>query len=200
MLCSSSPRDKDKFSERSRECIFVGYPFRTKGWRLYDIDRNEFFISRDIIFLEDMFPGIKDTSWVSPPILQVNTPSDDWLVPMLSFRGALTLLLILYRKRWVYQPPQFHQKTYHLLQLRLLILLISYHQLLLRLKCHHHHQRITRLLHLLRILLNHNLRPHLQEYPRFSGVDIGQRDILFYSRTCDSCYYGYKPPSRSCTL
>ncbi|KAL6321337.1 hypothetical protein AAG906_016392 [Vitis piasezkii] len=26
-------RDKDKFSSRSRKCIFVGYPFGKKGWR-----------------------------------------------------------------------------------------------------------------------------------------------------------------------
>lgn len=37
-------RDKGKFGDRGRRCIFVGYPFGTKGWRLFDIERNEFFL------------------------------------------------------------------------------------------------------------------------------------------------------------
>lgn len=81
-------RDKDKFGDRSRKCIFVGYPFGTKGWRLYDLDRNEFFISRDVTFLEDTFPGIKDASYVSPPVLQIDTPIDDWLAPVDMSRGS----------------------------------------------------------------------------------------------------------------
>lgn len=89
-LCFAHRRglDKDKFGDRSRKCIFVGYPFGTKGWRLFDIDRNEFFVSRDVIFFEDKFPGIDDTSYVSPPILQVNEPGDEWLEPVLDSRGS----------------------------------------------------------------------------------------------------------------
>ena len=33
----------DKFDSRSR-CIFVTYPYRKNGWRLYDIETNEFFV------------------------------------------------------------------------------------------------------------------------------------------------------------
>ena len=39
-------RDKDKFGSRSRKCIFVGYPFGQKGWKVYDVDKKEFLISR----------------------------------------------------------------------------------------------------------------------------------------------------------
>lgn len=52
----SSPRDKDKFKARSRKCIFVGYPFGKKGWRLYNLDTEEFFVSRDVEFSESSFP------------------------------------------------------------------------------------------------------------------------------------------------
>lgn len=43
-------RDKNKFGKRSRRCLFVGYPYAQKGWRVYDLDRHEFFISRDVVF------------------------------------------------------------------------------------------------------------------------------------------------------
>ena len=49
-------RDKDKFASRSRKCIFVGYPFGKKGWRLYDLESGEYFVSRDVIFVEAEFP------------------------------------------------------------------------------------------------------------------------------------------------
>lgn len=30
-------RDKNKFVSRSRKCVFVGYPYGKKGWKLYDM-------------------------------------------------------------------------------------------------------------------------------------------------------------------
>ncbi|XP_021746631.1 uncharacterized protein LOC110712474 [Chenopodium quinoa] len=46
----------DKFASRSRKCVFVGYPFGKKGWRLYDLEAKVFFVSRDVKFIEDVFP------------------------------------------------------------------------------------------------------------------------------------------------
>lgn len=40
----------DKFAKRSRKCIFVGYPFSKKGWRLFDLETKELFVSRDVFF------------------------------------------------------------------------------------------------------------------------------------------------------
>ncbi|KAI5444135.1 hypothetical protein KIW84_012665 [Lathyrus oleraceus] len=45
----------DKFASRSRKCAFVGYPYGTKGWRMYDLELGVFFNSRDVIFYEDKF-------------------------------------------------------------------------------------------------------------------------------------------------
>ncbi|XP_019084235.1 PREDICTED: uncharacterized protein LOC109125902 [Camelina sativa] len=50
-------RDKDKFGERSRSCVFVIYPFGKKGWKIYDMERNEFVVSRDVVFCEGSFPN-----------------------------------------------------------------------------------------------------------------------------------------------
>ena len=57
-LCHVHRRDrnKDKFGARSRRCVFVGYPFGKKAWRVYDIEKNEFLVSRDVTFVENVFP------------------------------------------------------------------------------------------------------------------------------------------------
>lgn len=31
----------DKFASRSRRCVFVGYPFGKKGWKVYDLDTKD---------------------------------------------------------------------------------------------------------------------------------------------------------------
>lgn len=46
----------DKFLDRSRRCIFVGYPVGKKAWRLFDIEANTYLVSRDVIFYEEEFP------------------------------------------------------------------------------------------------------------------------------------------------
>ncbi|XP_048490033.1 uncharacterized protein LOC125491993 [Beta vulgaris subsp. vulgaris] len=45
----------DKFANRSRKCVFMGYPFCKKGWKLFDLDTKEFFVSRDVKLFEDVF-------------------------------------------------------------------------------------------------------------------------------------------------
>lgn len=49
----------DKFETRSRRCVFTGYPHSQKGWRLFDLEKQEFFVSRDVIFYETEFPYLK---------------------------------------------------------------------------------------------------------------------------------------------
>lgn len=45
----------DKFVSRSKKCVFVGYPHGKKGWRVYDIEKGTFSVSRDVVFREDTF-------------------------------------------------------------------------------------------------------------------------------------------------
>ena len=58
MLCFAQNRlkAKDKFASHSRKFLFMGYPFGKKGWRLYDSETHEFFVSRDVIFHKHIFP------------------------------------------------------------------------------------------------------------------------------------------------
>lgn len=69
-------RSKDKFSERSRPCVFVGYPFGKKGYKVFDKEKEEFFISRDVVFREDVFPYAAKVLPVSATIHVENVDED----------------------------------------------------------------------------------------------------------------------------
>lgn len=75
----SKSRDKDKFGSRSRRCVFVGYPFNQKGWKVFDLETEEFLISRDVIFKETEFPfsSKPSVSSTDQPILQ-DIVDEDW--------------------------------------------------------------------------------------------------------------------------
>lgn len=56
----------EKFQSRSRRCVFFGYPYGKKGWRLFDLEREVVFTSRDVIFQETVFHF---STSVSPPLI-----------------------------------------------------------------------------------------------------------------------------------
>ena len=57
-LCYAHNHDKhrDKFSTRAHRCIFLGYSHGQKGYKVYDLEREKVFVSRDVIFYETEFP------------------------------------------------------------------------------------------------------------------------------------------------
>ncbi|XP_022150855.1 uncharacterized protein LOC111018899 [Momordica charantia] len=80
-LCFASTltANRSKFQSRAVPAIFTEYPPGIKAYRLYDITNQKFFISRDVVFHEDVFPfhkvtekdGISDPfhGFVSPKVL-----------------------------------------------------------------------------------------------------------------------------------
>jgi len=57
-LCyvSTSKQGKDKFMGRVVPCVFLGYPYGKKAYKVMTFDSHKFHSSRDIVFHEAVFP------------------------------------------------------------------------------------------------------------------------------------------------
>lgn len=48
----------DKFGNRAKPYVFIGYPVGQKGYKVYDRETQRILITRDIVFYENRFPFI----------------------------------------------------------------------------------------------------------------------------------------------
>ena len=82
-LCYVSTLDKDhhKFTPRADPCVFLGYCSGYKGYKVLNIETQQVFVSRNVVFKEDIFPFHSLDSPVSPDdlfpktILPLSTPA-----------------------------------------------------------------------------------------------------------------------------
>ncbi|KAJ1688334.1 hypothetical protein LUZ63_019724 [Rhynchospora breviuscula] len=64
----SGPQYEDADWCGSRKCVFVGYPYGKKGWKVFDLETKEFTISRDVVFCEDKYPFSEIRSESAPAL------------------------------------------------------------------------------------------------------------------------------------
>ncbi|KAL4376249.1 hypothetical protein GQ457_02G000200 [Hibiscus cannabinus] len=55
-LCYATSSTKDKFSSRAISSVFMGYSSIQKGYILFNLQTKSFFVNRDVIFHETVFP------------------------------------------------------------------------------------------------------------------------------------------------
>ncbi|KAL2251797.1 UNVERIFIED_CONTAM: Retrovirus-related Pol polyprotein from transposon TNT 1-94 [Sesamum indicum] len=76
---------KSKFQKRAHKCVFLGYSLTQKGYKVYDLEDHTFFVSRDIVFHELVFPFVKEQAANSfeCPLLTITAGVDyrDALIP-----------------------------------------------------------------------------------------------------------------------
>ncbi|PWA87032.1 ribonuclease H-like domain-containing protein [Artemisia annua] len=67
--------ESDKFGSRSDKCVFVGYAFDKKGYKLYNLDQKKFVFSRDVKFYETVYP-FKNSSFAKEFVFEENGIND----------------------------------------------------------------------------------------------------------------------------
>ena len=64
---TTTKQGRDKFQFRAQECVFMGYPFGKKGYKVMELKTCKFYESRDVVFHENIFPfAIQDSKGATP--------------------------------------------------------------------------------------------------------------------------------------
>ena len=77
-LCfmTTSKHGRDKFQDRAKACVFMGYPFGKKGYRVLELATSKFHESRDVVFHENIFPFVDSAQDTNNPFILAPSQKD----------------------------------------------------------------------------------------------------------------------------
>ncbi|KAL4303976.1 hypothetical protein GQ457_10G014420 [Hibiscus cannabinus] len=89
------PKPVTKLHSRAVKCVLIGYPKNIKGYRLFNLETQTVFVSRDVVFVENTFPfkqkDSKDVNHVLPMCENFSDADDVFKVKSLKQSGPVTM-------------------------------------------------------------------------------------------------------------
>jgi histone deacetylase 1/2 len=85
------PYNSRKLEFRSKQCVFLGYSSMHKGYKCLHIPSNRVYISRDVVFDENLFPFAPTVS--PPPSL---LPPSPWCLLLSCLVNLMMLHILLF--------------------------------------------------------------------------------------------------------
>jgi hypothetical protein len=75
------PYNKHKLEFRSKQCIFLGYSSNHKGYRCMDPTTSRVYLSRNVVFDENLFPAQKKATATQPSAQEISPSNVIVLLP-----------------------------------------------------------------------------------------------------------------------
>jgi transposase InsO family protein len=75
------PYNKHKLEFRSKQCIFLGYSSNHKGYRCMDPTTSRVYLSRNVVFDENLFPAQKRATAAQPSAQEISPANSFGLLP-----------------------------------------------------------------------------------------------------------------------
>ena len=82
------PYSSHKLNPRTKECVFLGYSPRSKGYLCLDLSTHHLYVFRHVLFNESKFPTLPSSFQSNSPSLVSHLSNDLWLSNLLYLHAS----------------------------------------------------------------------------------------------------------------